>query len=471
MRTVASVILLCLAAAAMSFVPVTASADVPQILVPVAADAHVKVAHKRANYGANANLVVDGRRATRTVALLRVTNPADATAGTLQLMVRPATSLGRGVQVYLAGNNWREPGVTWKKRPERGRTLVGTSDALLAGVTEVIDLDLSGVVPGKKVSLRIRTSARSRLVFASTEGDPTSRPMIQYTPTRGPNPIPTPTGTLVGACPTVGTPSSSVISKFGTGASVRVFNPDGFASAVSRPTGASKVHVSWKPTIGSTITDTQIVTAFANLWDGDLVEVWHESDVKYRKGDDLASMLAMKNQFHDRVVALRDAGRIAHVLTVNTWSGWSVDSTSTVNPANLHARADVLGVDMDGIPANDNFYPFAERQMGAKFVAAYRAGGYTGWTVPEFSMPAVASDPTNQKRIAWFQSEVARISEGVPASGIPAPLMIAWFDTDGSTILNTALSTSNEIAAWSAAVDNNLGATKVRLDRPLLVGP
>ena len=272
---------------------------------------------------------------------------------------------------------------------------------------------------------------------------------------------------MFGACPTVGSPASSVISKYGSGASVRMFVPGGF-STVTRPAGASRMHVSWKPTLGSTITDSQLIAAFANLRDGDLVEVWHESDVKYRKGDDLAPMLAMKNEFHDRVVALRDAGRIPHVLTVNTWAGWSVDSTSSVDTSELHARADVLGLDMDGIPASDSFYPFAARQMGAKFVAAYKAGGYVGWTVPEFAMPAVASDPTNEKRIAWIQSEVARISEGVPASGIPAPLMIAWFDTDGTTILDTGLSTSNEIAVWSAAVATNVDAA---LNGPLRVGP
>ncbi len=48
--------------------------------------------------------------------------------------------------------------------------------------------------------------------------------------------------------------------------------------------------MSWKPDLGSAITDTALVAAFANLKDGDLVEVWHESDVKYRKGDDLAGM-------------------------------------------------------------------------------------------------------------------------------------------------------------------------------------
>lgn len=246
-----------------------------------------------------------------------------------------------------------------------------------------------------------------------------------------------------------------MVSKFGGDASVRMFVPGGFTT-VTRPAGASRVHVSWKPTLGTTITDSQLIAAFTNLKDGDLVEVWHESDVKYRKGGDLAGMLAMKNQFHDRVVALRDAGKIPHVLTVNTWAGWTVDQNSSIDPSNLQARADLLGIDMDGIPASDTFYPFATRQMGAKFVSAYKAGGYTGWTVPEFTMPSVASDPTNAKRVSWFQSQAAAISQGVPSAGVPAPRMLAWFDTAGIIGATEQLTTANEIGAWSNLVADNL---------------
>ena len=215
------------------------------------------------------------------------------------------------------------------------------------------------------------------------------------------------------------------------------------------------MHVSWKPAIGSDITDSQVTTAFANLKVGDMVEVWHESDVKFRKGQDLQGMLAMKNKFHEVVDRLRKAGKIPWVLTVNTWAGWSVDSTSSVNPANLHCRADLLGIDMDGVPANDNFYPFAARQMGAKFQAAYKAGGYKGWTVGEFCMPSVPSDPTGSRRIAWFQSEVAKVSKGVPTAGIPAPEMIAWFDTAGIIGESEKLALPAEVQAWSALVATN----------------
>lgn len=273
-----------------------------------------------------------------------------------------------------------------------------------------------------------------------------------------PNPTPTPpppvAATAFGACPTVGTPHSSVLSKYGTKASVRIFIPGTF-SRVTRPATPARVHISWKPAIGSTITDAQVIEACTGLRDGDLVEVWHESDVKYRKGQDLDDLLAMKDAFHARVFALRGAGKIAKVLTVNTWAGWSVDSTSSIDPSNLHAAADVLGIDMDGIPAADAFYPYAARQMGAKLVEAFREGGYSHWSVPEFCMPSVDSDPGNVKRVAWFKAECAKIKQGVPASNVPPPLMIAWFDTAGIIGDSEKLTTSNEISAWSTLVAAN----------------
>ena len=180
-----------------------------------------------------------------------------------------------------------------------------------------------------------------------------------------------------------------------------------------------------------------------------------ESDVEFRKGQDLTAMQALKSQFHSRVVALRASGSIAKALTCNTWAGWSVDSTSSVNTSNLHAPADLLGIDMDGIPESDTFYPYAARQMATKFVNSYKAGGYTGWTVPEFCMPSVASDPDRTKRIAWFQSEVAKIRQGLPGQGVPPPLMIAWFDTAGIIGDSERLTAANEIGAWASLVASN----------------
>jgi hypothetical protein len=253
------------------------------------------------------------------------------------------------------------------------------------------------------------------------------------------------------------------VTKYGTGASLRGFSGGGLAS-LSRPAGVSNVHWSWKPTLGQAVTDSQIKAATANLRAGDIVELWHESDVKYRTEAKtygtaeaqrrLTQRLTLKNQFHDSVVRLRRAGAIPRVRTCNTWAGWSVDSTSSVNPMtpSLHCRADLLGIDMDGIPASDTFYPYAERQMGAKFVKAMTDGNYTGWTIPEFCMPAVPSDPTHQRRITWFRDQVAKIKLGVKANNIAPPVAINWFDYPGIIGPEEMLTKANEITAWSTLV-------------------
>jgi hypothetical protein len=178
--------------------------------------------------------------------------------------------------------------------------------------------------------------------------------------------------TFIGACPTPTGGVTGVLARYGAKASIRAFIPGDFAIAVIRPETASHIHYSWKPT--STITDAKVATACKNLLDNDTVEVIHEADVKYRKGASLPAMLAYKNAFHAAVVRLRNAGHIAKVKTCNTLSGWSVDSTAGINPSNFHCNADLLGIDMDGLPAKYDFYPYAARQMSEKFIQMYKAG-------------------------------------------------------------------------------------------------
>jgi hypothetical protein len=273
--------------------------------------------------------------------------------------------------------------------------------------------------------------------------------------------------TLVGACPDGGT-LASVLTKYGTTASVRGFSPGVFGTAVERPATASRVHWSWKPTLTSTLTDAMLVNAFDNLVAGDMVEVWHESDVKLRNGTftltDFQNAMRLKNDLHSRVVRLRDAGTIPQLRTVCTLSGWTVDQTSTwtaTAPSNVAgagsalSNADVLGIDMDGMAADPAFYDYYARQTGAKFVAAMTAGGYSGWTVPEFCMPSVTGDTNNAGRIAWFQDQVSKLRSGVAGSNLPGPQMIAWFDTAGVIGASERLTGAAEIDAWRQLASAN----------------
>ena len=137
----------------------------------------------------------------------------------------------------------------------------------------------------------------------------------------------------------------------------------------------------------------------------------------------------MKNQFHDRVVALRDAGRIPRVLTVNTWAGWSVDSTSSIDPSNLQARADILGMDIDGTPG-PTALPVRRTTDEREVHRGLQGRRLHRLARARVHHACVAGDPTNVKRIAWLQSKAAKISRAWSA-GIPAPQMVAWVDTAG----------------------------------------
>jgi len=258
--------------------------------------------------------------------------------------------------------------------------------------------------------------------------------------------------TFIGACPEPNASAAAVLTKYGNGSSIRTFSSGTFGAAVARPAGASNVHHSWKPTLGQALpSDAVIQAAVANLVAGDIVEVWHEADVKQRKGDPLAPMMTMKNAFHAAIVRMRNAGTIPQLRTCNTLAGWTVDSTSNVNPSSpdVLANADLLGIDMDGIPADEDFYAFAERQMGTKFTTAMTNGLYKGWSVPEFCMPSVATDPTSSRRIAWFRDQVAKVRVGVPAAGVAPPVAINWFDFPGIIGESEMLVNAAEVDAWS----------------------
>lgn len=309
------------------------------------------------------------------------------------------------------------------------------------------------------------TSEDDAYVTAGTDGIFTDFPLELSGPT--PPPPPPSGATRIGACPD-GSNSASVITKYGTGASIRSFSPPSSSATwavPARPNGASHVHHSWKPNTLALITDAAIIAAVVNLRDGDCVEIWHESDVKYRSSDiahgqptalaTLQYRMQMKTDFHERIVRLRAAGTIPFLRTVNTWAGWAVDTTSNVNPSNpsIHCGADLLGIDMDGIPANDNFYDYVTRQLRSpKLATAMTVGGYSGWIVPEFCMPSVASDPTRARRIAWFQNQVAVIEQGYAPGNIPSPVAINWFDTTGIIGAAEKLDQPAEITAWSNLV-------------------
>ena len=84
------------------------------------------------------------------------------------------------------------------------------------------------------------------------------------------------------ACPPQSARPADVVAKWGPGAGVRAFGGD-IAGTWRRPEVAGVCHVSAKPPIDVPLDEAAVVAWVAELLPGDMVEVWHELDVKAHK--------------------------------------------------------------------------------------------------------------------------------------------------------------------------------------------
>ena len=167
--------------------------------IAASADTYVDKTARSTNYGSSTRLLLDGRKALRKHALIKVaipTVPAGETVESISLRLRPTTSSSRGVVVHRTGSAWSEDKVTWRTMPTK-HTRLGSSDALVAGTEEAIDLDPSKVTPGTVVGLRLETSATRRIAFRSSEAA-SGRPSVRIVTSgsvgdaTSPDPEPTP---------------------------------------------------------------------------------------------------------------------------------------------------------------------------------------------------------------------------------------------------------------------------------------
>jgi hypothetical protein len=153
-------------------------------------DAHVNARNASSNYGHTPNVKVDGRTGRTKRAFLKFTVPAipaGQNLNTVTLRLTPGTSSAQGVSVYRTGTDWAERTVTWANQPTE-RTLLGSSDALRSATTETIALDADQVTPGQVLSLRMETLAQAALLFTSSEGATTTRPVLRVTTTTASTP-------------------------------------------------------------------------------------------------------------------------------------------------------------------------------------------------------------------------------------------------------------------------------------------
>ena len=177
---------------------VMSPAQAAAVDTPASADAHVDARRTSTNFGTASTLKVDGRTGQTKHAFLKFTLP-DVPSGqdidSVTLRLRPLTTSARGVSVYSTGNGWTEKDLKWATKPS-ARDLLGSSNSLRSGITEVVTLNVADFTPGQVLSLRVETSAQSVVSFGSSEATTAKRPALRVTTSRASAPTtPTPAPT------------------------------------------------------------------------------------------------------------------------------------------------------------------------------------------------------------------------------------------------------------------------------------
>jgi hypothetical protein len=261
-----------------------------------------------------------------------------------------------------------------------------------------------------------------------------------------PKPAPAPTTkTLFGACPIGGGSSvaaaKTVAAKWGDHTAVRMFNSGGTLSVAADP-ALGLVHTSYKPDIakflaGDPATIAAAKAGIATARKGDVLEAWHEYDVKERHGTapcDRATFAQFKKAFYDLVHATNPGVLVATTIALPRFDDNPVD------PWFKSLAGDILGVDFDG-SRNVTRYP-AWTTYPAKIAAYIKGSSYQGWAVPEFIHERIPTDPDGTQRAAF-------LTAGGTAMKAAGALYVLAFEYEGSGGRPTnPLTTTAEVAAW-----------------------
>lgn len=254
--------------------------------------------------------------------------------------------------------------------------------------------------------------------------------------------------TQFGACPNKA--GKDAVAKWGAGAVVRIFKTA--IAPITRPAGASRVHVSYGIVSGNRDAalidlaagkyDTQITAAAKGTMAGDVLEIIHEADKKITDGvATWGPVLAAKNHFYDVVKKANP-----DVLVANTVTGWLADPKSGNDFQRWgQIKADIIGIDCDGVNPKALPYPNYDGEIAAAvaFVKKYAANGYKYWSVPEFCATRMPVDPQSVERVKWMVTVTDKFKAD-------KALYVAWYDYDMS--VGNELTLTNEINAWSTLV-------------------
>lgn len=253
--------------------------------------------------------------------------------------------------------------------------------------------------------------------------------------------------TLFGACPSKPggvslAAAQKVPTKWGGRPSLRQFL-GGWSNIAYRPSSVSIAHWSWNTLTG--MTQDTVKAALVNVLDGDVVEVIHEGDNKVRskKSITLPNLIKGKNQFYDYVKAVRPNVLVANTLTGGILSNYTADAVAEPYGA---IKADVLGVDCDGVHDKEPPLAIPYEDEIAEALAFAKKFGYPYVAAPEFGTSRPSWDDGTQ-RAAWFKKYDQQFAD----AGF---LYVCVYDYD-STPGNELVPGSPEFAAHQPFIAGN----------------
>jgi hypothetical protein len=344
--------------------------------------------------------------------------------------------------------------------------------ALAAGrtVKETLERDLAARTTE-------RDQARSELtrVQAAYDAYRTAHP---DTPPPTPTPpAPVAARTLFGACQETGNTGAAAVGKWGTRiASRRFLTSAPWPATVAPHPDAVVDHLSFSMSAAYATTfptDTAAhaaVTAMVrSIPPADrprvILEAIHEGDEKVNRGAaagySVPQVIAAKNRFADLVWAVD-----RNIKVAATYTGWLFDPDNPKHPDEWGTvKADVLGVDFDGIHATkvnaDGTVAYPDYADEGARIRAFltkwggASGHYRWWAVPEFGTSrdgklALGADRDGTQRAAWIKAGADRFAS-TSFAGSPA-LYVAWYDYE-STPGNVIVPGTPEFATWKAVID------------------
>lgn len=266
-----------------------------------------------------------------------------------------------------------------------------------------------------------------------------------------------------GACPTnSGGGAAGVVSKYGAGASVRIFFTDGnLTQRATRAAGMSVLHVSYKPdpaTVVSGALDADITSLVNSLHAGDILTFHHEPDNNGWDSTQRTAWKNMHNRLYDIKQSVKPSVLVAPVFTGGLMASYTSNATRDLWCTGL--RADLFGIDCDGVhiaktETSYNRISYADELANCETYMRHASNsGFTGITVGEHVTARVnPPDPSGSMRASWFQAQTQLMIDHNCYAVMAYDFNFGTHNT--ATDFNQLPTGSPELTVWRSLVASN----------------